>query len=456
MGINKMISLRGAFWKFLIMLLVGLILSVAIPFSILLLNVSFGIITYADYSERMVQKIAPIIATAPDFSEINFPNGCDFLRLDKSYQIIETTLSDNEVQYAINYAKTGIMEGQLNKQYMLVTRDNEYVVLKYRIGSQFTNNWLNQHLPSPEILLYALIGINCVFVSVILTTRFSKYLCIQLSALFEATEKISSQDLDFMVGQSKVKEFEELLCSFDEMKTNLKNSLENQWKIEQSQKEHIAALAHDLKTPLTIIQGNADLISETKLDEEQKLYVDYIIESSEQMQIYIKTLIDISRTAMGYCLNIENVNVSEYIMHIVKQIDSLCHANKIYLVQNNLIIEQQNIQIDKLQIERAIMNVVNNAIEHSEEGKRLYITFLEEKNCLVFSVTDEGKGFSKEALQHAHECFFMDDNSRTSRMHFGMGLYIAASIIKQHKGELILENSLQTKGAKVIIKLPYD
>ena len=59
------------------------------------------------------------------------------------------------------------------------------------------------------------------------------------------------------------------------------------------QKEQIAALAHDLKTPLTVIQGNADLIIETDLDEEQRLYAEYISNSSEQMQLYIRTLIDI-------------------------------------------------------------------------------------------------------------------------------------------------------------------
>ena len=63
------------------------------------------------------------------------------------------------------------------------------------------------------------------------------------------------------------------------------------------QKEQIAALALDLKTPLTVIQGNADLISETELDEEQRLYAEYISSSSEQMQLYIRMLIDLSRAA---------------------------------------------------------------------------------------------------------------------------------------------------------------
>ena len=87
----------------------------------------------------------------------------------------------------------------------------------------------------------------------------------QLSPLFEAADKIAWQNLDFEVGHSKIKEFEDVLRSFSVMKNNLKTSLKKQWSVEQLQREKIAALAHDLKPPLTVIQGNIDLFRETEL-----------------------------------------------------------------------------------------------------------------------------------------------------------------------------------------------
>ena len=69
-------------------------------------------------------------------------------------------------------------------------------------------------------------------------------------------------------------------------------------------------------------------------------------------------------------------------------------------------------------------------------------------------ITDCGCGFSKEALEHAKERFYMANQSRSSKLHYGMGLYIVDSIIKQHKGKLLLDNSIETKGAKVTIQLP--
>ena len=334
-----------------------------------------------------------------------------------------------------------------------MTRENEYVVLQYYIGSQFTNEWLYEHFPSPEILLYILIAINCIAVCVILTAKFAKNMRAQLSPLFEATRQVAGQNLDFEVGHSKIKEFEDVLCSFANMKDNLKISLEKQWHAEQLQREQIAALAHDLKTPLTVIQGNIDLISETELDAEQKLYAGYITESSEQMQSYIKILIDISRAAVGYQLRKEKVDFREYIRKLNVQIGSLCKIKGIHL-QENILSVPQSLEIDGMLLERAIMNIVNNALDYSPQGGTIYVEVCNLGSNTQISIADEGNGFSKEALKHAHERFFMDDQSRGSKMHFGMGLYIAESIVKQHGGNLILENSKQTHGANVIINIP--
>ncbi len=454
MGMKKTTSLKASFWKFLCMLLIGLIGSVAIPFCLILVGTSTDFITYADYSERSAKNLVPIIAATPDLANVQFPMGCKYLILDKNYQMRETSLEGGDLDRAMEYALSGKISENLNKQYLFVTCENEYVVLQYYIGSQFINEWFYNHFPSPEILLYILMGINCIAVCVILTAKFAKNMQAQLSPLFEATEKVAEQNLDFEVGHSKIKEFEDLLCSFSDMKNNLKSSLEKQWSTEQLQREQIAALAHDLKTPLTVIQGNIDLISETELDEEQRLYAGYIIESSGQMGVYIRTLIDISRTVAGYQLNLEEFDIADYMEQIEAQVNSLCLTKEICLHMEtgaNL----GTFKADKLLLERAIMNVIGNALDYSPPKGTVYVEVQKLDGFLQISIIDEGSGFTPEALHHAQEQFFMGNKSRTSNMHFGMGLYITSSIIKQHNGQLILKNSNKTKGAQVIIKIPY-
>ena len=220
------------------------------------------------------------------------------------------------------------------------------------------------------------------------------------------------------------------------------------------QKEQIAALAHDLKTPLTVIQGNADLISETELDEEQRLYAEYISSSSEQMQLYIRTLIDISRAASGYQLHMEDIDVLSYVVQLRGQIDALCQTKKIGL-QMELEHLPDVLSVDKLLLERAIMNVINNALDYSPQDSSIHISIIGGKPHLKITVTDAGPGFSQEDLLHAKEQFYMADYSRSSNLHFGMGLFITKSIVQQHGGQLDLSNSEKTGGAQVTISIPY-
>lgn len=436
------------------MLLIGLIGSVVIPFSLIFVGVSTGFITYADYSERSVKDLVPVIAATPDLTDVQLPMGCKYLILDKNYQMVETSLESDDLQRAMEYAISGKINENLNKQYLLVTRENEYVVLQYYIGSQFTNEWLYNHFPSPEILLYVFMGINCIAVCVILTAKFAKNMRAQLSALFEATEQVAQQNLDFRVGHSKIKEFEDVLCSFSSMKKNLKASMEKQWRTEQLQREQIAALAHDLKTPLTVIQGNIDLINETELNDEQQLYAKYITESSEQMDVYIKALIDISRMSAEYQLHLEKFDVAAYMGRIEAQANSLYLTKGICLCME-IETDLGTFKADKLLLERAIMNVIGNALDYSPSEGIVYIVAQKIDEFLQISIIDEGSGFTSETLRHAKEQFFMGNKSRTSNMHFGMGLYITDNIIKQHNGELTLKNSKQTGGAQVTIKIPY-
>ena len=454
MGMKKPSSLKTAFWRFLFMLLGGLFGAVAVPFLLVTVSTTLGLTTYGDYSEIRANELVPILAATPDLSDVQIPMGIEYALLDKNYQLIETTLDETELEQAMRYATTGASDQNLQKRYLLVTRENEYIVLQYYIGAQYTNEWMNKYLPSPDMLLIVLIAAGGIFVCLFLTTRFAKKLRLQLVPLFEATSEVAKQNLDFEVGHSNIKEFEDVLISFSHMKESLKDSLEQQWKAEQMQKEQIAALAHDLKTPLTVIQGNADLISETELDEEQRLYAEYISSSSEQMQLYIRTLIDISRAATGYQLHMEDIDLPAYIKQLREQIDALCQTKKIGL-QVEIEHLPAVLSVDKLLLERAIMNVVNNALDYSPQDSSILISMTGNKGSLQISVTDAGPGFSQEDLLHAEEQFYMADRSRSSNLHFGMGLFITKSIVQQHGGQLILSNSEKTGGAQVTISIPY-
>lgn len=454
MGVKKTNSLRTAFWKFLFLLTGGLAGAVLLPFAVMLFSVSMGIATYADYSERSVERVAPIIAATPDLSEVSLPAGCKYLLLDKNYEILKTTLEGDDLEKAMEYAVSGKGNENVRKQYLLVTREKEYVILQYYIGSQFINPWMNQHLPSPEVLMYVLMGINCIVVCTVLTSRFAKRLRIQLKPLFYATKEVAGQNLDFEVGHSAIKEFEEALEAFSDMKEQLKTSLEQQWKAQQLQKEQIAALTHDLKTPLTIIQGNIDLLEETPLSQEQKMYVQYASESAEQMTSYIQVLMEMLKSSIGYTLHKERFVLQDFLREIAPKITTMCQRKQIAF---QCVMAEQPISVngDKALLERAVMNLIENAVTHTAQQGTITIELEQsETGSAAIRVKDNGSGFSKKALKHAAEQFFMEDDSRGAGTHFGMGLYIAKTILEQHQGSLSVGNREDGQGAVVTIEVP--
>ena len=454
MGMKKSHTVKALFRRFALSLVVLLGVAILVPILLQTTAVNMGIATRANQSELQVREIIPTLTVAPDVTKVVLPQGCRYLILDKDFNELYSNMVAEEREDALSYAKGEYSNQGSKRQYVLVVRDNELCVLQYFIGSQFTVSWLPDFFPSPDTLMLALIVVNSLLVITFLTARFAKIFRNQLHPLMEATKEISEQNLDFEVGHSNIKEFEDVLCSFSSMKDNLKSSLEKQWNAEKLQREQIAALAHDLKTPLTVIQGNADLISETELDAEQRLYAEYIGCSSEQMQLYIRTLIDISRATIGYQLHRENIDLPAYVEQLREQINALCQTKKIEL-QMEIENLPAALSADKLLLERAIMNVVNNALDYSPQDSSISISMIGNKGSLEISVTDAGPGFSQEDLMHAEEQFYMADHSRSSDLHFGMGLFITKSIIRQHGGQLILSNSKKTGGARVTISISY-
>lgn len=108
-------------------------------------------------------------------------------------------------------------------------------------------------------------------------------------------------------------------------------------------------------------------------------------------------------------------------------------------------------------LERAFLNVINNAMEHSDKGGSVWLDSQIKEDYLQIVVCDNGQGFDDEVILHGKELFYMKDSSRTSQeqgMHFGMGLYIANTLINRHGGQLLLENQEDRTGAKVTIEIP--
>ena len=447
---KRTISLSLFYLEYFTYLVLGMLASifvVVIVFGILVAN---EIIYPANYAEKLAQAARGEIANAVAVSEDLIPELCQYILFDADGEVTTGNIEEGEIENAWRAVQENI-PGINGYYYTVIERDTEYCVLQYKIIVQYKSPVLQRYLPAPERLLP--VSILCLIIVVVVITAicFGRALKNKLSPLIQATEKIQNQELEFSVISSDIKEIDAVLKAVDDMRAALKRSLEDQWQLEQTKKEQTLALAHDLKTPLTLARGNAELLYDTELTEEQKEYVDYIASSSLQMQGYVQTLIEITRD--GYRLRLSNTEITPFLQEIVEQVKGLCTGKNIHLKEIYKY-SVQSFSIDHDLLMRALVNVFSNAVEYTPTDGTIIFEVSEENGYIVFSVSDTGNGFSAEALQHATEQFYMEDRSRNSKSHFGIGLFMVDLVMRQHEGQLILDNSEKTGGAKVVMKIP--
>ncbi|SNT12428.1 His Kinase A (phospho-acceptor) domain-containing protein [Anaerovirgula multivorans] len=211
-------------------------------------------------------------------------------------------------------------------------------------------------------------------------------------------------------------------------------------------------MAHDLKTPLTVVRGNAEMLCDTEQTEEQKEHTCYILKNADQMEQYVQMLIDISKAEAGYSLQLKDVNMRTFLNNLYTQINALASVKQLKTEFDEKDLPDI-IGIDASLMQRAIINVVSNAVDYSKEHGAIWFSVSAEDNKIRFIVTDSGKGFSPKDLKNAINQFYQSDFSRSSKLHYGMGLFIADSIVKQHGGTLVVANSPATGGGMVTIEI---
>lgn len=450
---KKTIPLSLFYLKFFAYIFIAmLVLALFLLFAFNLL-VSEELVYPANEPQKQAVSAQEIIQEADRITPDLIPELCEYVVFDFEGNATQGTINGQAVQRAWNALQDNKVNVG-NEYYTVIQRDTEYCVLQYQISPQYKSSVLRKYLAPPQTLTFLIAIFGTLIIILSVAIWFGRALKKRLTPLAITVNKIEQQELDFGISPSGIKEIDAILSSMDSMRIALKSSLEQQWQLEQTKTQQMSALAHDLKTPLTIVRGNAELLLESEISEQQRKYASYIETSSLQMQNYVQTLIEVTRSWQGYQFHKQEISCDLLFKEIEQQAQGLCSVNHVSLLWE-CHCELKQISIDHNLFIRAIVNVLSNAIEHTPSGGTIHFSVYEESSSLFFVIEDTGKGFSKEALKHGTEQFYMGEKSRTSNMHFGMGLYITSNIIKQHNGQLVLKNSDKTGGAQVIIKIPY-
>ena len=446
------IGLWGMFLKYIVSLFVVTILLGGLWVLLFSLAIRQGVILPADYAEKQIQQNWEAISRSQPLNRKLIPHTCKFGVFDKSYQYLEGDFDEQTIEDAKLFLKSS--KGYRNR-YIMIERDEDICVIQYDISAHFASPVLNRLFPKLELTL--LLGFFALFLALVIAMAFlfARKLKKELMPVMEATQQIKEKNLEFELRASHIQEFNEVINSIQDMKTALSEALKKEWETEERRKKHISALAHDIKTPLTIIKGNTELIMEENIPSDMKEYIESIERSTKQIERYIGLLIEAAKEKKELEMKVVRVKTKDFVRQVTKQSKALCKSCQMHLVEQVSLLQNSTLMIDEESVMRALLNVVKNALEHSGEQKEIRLSLIEEEGELVIQVEDFGVGFTEEALKHATEQFFTQNVSRTGT-HYGLGLYISKQIIERHDGSLMYGNKEDKSGGVVTIKLPTN
>lgn len=410
-----------------------------------------GVILKANYYEKKIEnnreKIA--VAKASDVKKL-IPKNCAYGIYDLNGKMIHGNISKDKAVAMWDVAKKN-KKSSGKYYYKTIKRKNEICIAEYILNASFSSDFLNKYI-NAEISFAVFMFILFILDIIIFSKKFAKKFKKELGILKDTTENVQMENLDFNVKYSKISEINEIIFALEKMKNELKKSLNKQWNTEIACKKQIAALAHDIKTPLTIIKGNSELLGEMDLKSEEAKFNNNILNEIENMEFYIKSLIQIAKSEKEHCSAKREIKLMDFINDVISQGESMSLSKKIEF--KSYVKDVPKVILgDEVELKRAFSNIISNATEYCNINGQIILSFIFKDNVLQVIVEDSGKGFTKEELNLATEEFFRGDKSRNAKNHYGMGLYIAKNIIEKHNGRITLSNSEKLGGGKVIVKI---
>lgn len=251
-------------------------------------------------------------------------------------------------------------------------------------------------------------------------------------------------------------EFVEIFDSFNGMAERLRHSEEERKQLEQTRQKMLADIAHDLKTPITVVQGYAKALCDGVVPpEEQNKYLSVIEQKAEGLDELINTFYEYSKLEHPeYALILTEQNICNYLRdYVADRYDGLDVSGN--LVEADIPEAHILCRIDTVSLARALDNIVNNAVKHNPAGITLFFALQEEATQVRICVADNGVGIPPELRQTIFQPFVVGEASR-SYQGSGLGLSITKRIIEAHHGTIRLAKATSPYSTVYEIMLPIQ
>ena len=303
------------------------------------------------------------------------------------------------------------------------------------------------------LVISFLIIINIILYSRLTYRKIIKSLKMITEGIQKMTEDNSRLKLDFDAEL----EFLMIRDAFNTMLDKLQDLETEQKLTSERKKQMIMNISHDLKTPITTIYGFAKALNEDMImeDSDKKKYFQYIVDKSIQVNEMVNELFLYSKLDMeNYEIAKQETDIAEFLRETIASCFIEIEKQRFDLDLN--IPEKEIIfPIARIEMDRAITNLLSNSLKYNPKGTIISVELLEEENSIIIKIRDNGIGMSKELQENAFREFIRGDVTRPSDGGSGLGLTISKRIIEKHNGNIKVHSELG-KGTEFIIQFSRD
>ena len=258
-----------------------------------------------------------------------------------------------------------------------------------------------------------------------------------LKEFSETVEKVQAQNLaDYTIEENRIAELDRLRTSYNKMLLRLSESFE-------TQRQFTGNAAHELRTPLALIQAQLDLYHTTEHPDSTTVAgetIQMVTEQNERLSKLVRTLLDMSE--LQTVSRNDRIELHSLIEEVLTDLEPLAQEKKVELIQRSQgagakADEELFLTGSDILIYRMLYNLVENAIKYNREYGSVTVSAIKEKNKVILKVSDTGNGIDEAFREQIFEPFFRIDKSRSRELGgVGLGLAMVREVVRVHDGTI--------------------
>lgn len=286
-------------------------------------------------------------------------------------------------------------------------------------------------------LVYTLVicTVTVLVLSVVFAILASRYQTKRLTALSDQAKRLADGDFSIKFSGGGYTEYDNLAGA-------LNAATENMQKAENLQRDIIANVSHDIRTPLTMIRAYAEMLRDMPVDEKKRQKTaGVIITEADRLTSLVTDVLDYSRLQSGVTeFKFEPCDVSRLATTVVGQYDIVREHDGINLTYD--IDGGLRVNCDKQKIERVLYNLLNNAINYCGEDKAVILRVKKRAGVVRFEVSDHGKGIAPDEIEAVWDRYYRTAHAKRQAVGSGLGLSICKSILTAHDAKYGIDSEI--------------